>query len=159
MLKNIWILSSGSDENIEHNLIRQMQYATTRECRRYRMIHAKELLSHKLDARSEAEYHTIRDKLKISDEERFADAWLDMSDRDRRIICMRFGVEDGKRQNFGGGCFRFPYFQGTRQPDRKEIHSPAERRMCFFKENAGGYGVVIANPPALVLIAQLAFLG
>ena len=85
-----------SDENIEHNLIRQIQYATTRECRGYRMIHAKELLSHKLDARSEAEYRTIRDKLKISDEERFADAWLDMSDRDRRIICMRFGVEGGK---------------------------------------------------------------
>lgn len=85
-----------SDEGIEHNLIRQIQCATTHECRRYRVFYAKKLLSHKLDARSEAEYRIVRDKLKSPDEETFADAWLDMSDRERRIICMRFGVEDGK---------------------------------------------------------------
>lgn len=86
------------DESAEHDLVRRVQYNTIDECFRYRTAHAVELLSLKLDDKSRSEYLEVRDQLKSFDEERLADAWLCMSDRDRQIICMRFGA-GGERKS------------------------------------------------------------
>lgn len=86
------------DESAEHDLVRRVPYNTINECFHYRTAHAVELPSLKLDDKSRPEYRAIWDQLKTCDEERLADVWLDTSDRDRQIICMRFGV-GGERKS------------------------------------------------------------
>lgn len=83
------------DQTTERDLVRQIQYAATRECLDYRKAHAVELLPLKLDGKSRSEYSKVREHLKSVDEKRLADTWLSMSDQDRQIIYMGFDA-DGK---------------------------------------------------------------
>lgn len=116
-----------SPEEMEHDLIRQIQYQTTHECLRYKRAHAGELLSRMAGA----EARIPQEKLNRFDTETLADAWLSLNDKERQLLRMRFGTDDGTcKTPEDVACILNISRARVRQTERTFFHSLT--RGCVF---------------------------